>query len=93
MVIATLALLAGALFYPPLASTHSGEPTLSSTPPVALAPTSTTPTSTTTTTTAQPRLPKTGFETSILALLGVGLLAAGTALRRARPAPGLRRTR
>jgi LPXTG-motif cell wall-anchored protein len=88
MVIATLMLLAGVLLYPPLASTQNGIPTLSATPPVALRTSPTTPT-----TTSHPQLPKTGFETSLLALIGLGLLSAGTVLRRTRGAPASRRRR
>jgi LPXTG-motif cell wall-anchored protein len=36
----------------------------------------------TTTTPSRPQLPKTGLETELVALIGLGLLAAGTALRR-----------
>lgn len=80
MVLAALALLAGALFYAPAGSTLSGESTLSPTPPVTLAPAPTTPITTTTTTTPPP-LPKTGIDTALLALMGLGLVTAGTALR------------
>jgi len=79
IVLVALALLAGALFYAPAGSTRTGEPMLSPTPPVTLAPAPTTPTPTSTV--ARPRLPKTGFETGLLALIGLGLVVAGTALR------------
>jgi len=83
MLIAALALLAGALVFAPLGSTQSGLPTLSATPPVALAPASTTPTATT-------QLPKTGLDDALVALTGLGMLAGGAALRRARGAPASR---
>jgi hypothetical protein len=92
-VIAALALLAGALFFTPIAATQSGQPTLSPTPPVKLLPPSTTTTGTTTTgttttgtTTSGPppvQLPKTGLDAWLVALVGVGFVLAGEALRRA----------
>jgi LPXTG-motif cell wall-anchored protein len=78
---AALVLLAGALLFAPIASTQSGFPTLSPTPPVTLAPAPITPV-VTTTTRARPVLPKTGFEAGFAVLLGLGLVAAGTAVRR-----------
>lgn len=92
MVLAALALLAGALVYAPLGSTQGGEPTLSATPPVKLAAPTTTA-STTTTASVRPRLPKTGLQTSTLALLGLGLLGAGSLLRRCQRVPQTRRRR
>jgi LPXTG-motif cell wall-anchored protein len=90
-VIAALAVLACALLFAPFASTRSGPQTLSPTPPVTLAPPSSTSTSTTTTSTAQPKLPKTGLEIWLVALVGLGLLATGAALRQARGGPASRR--
>lgn len=91
MVIAALALLTCTLVFAPIASPQSGVPTLSPTPPVTLAPPPTTPASTTTTFSA-PQLPKTGVETWLTAVGGLGLLAAGAALRRARGGPDSRRS-
>jgi LPXTG-motif cell wall-anchored protein len=91
-VIASLALLAGVLVFAPIGSPQSGIPTLSPTPPVPLPPPPTAPT--TTTAPARPQLPKTGLEVSLVALTGIGLLGAGTVLRRtrvARPPPRRRR--
>ena len=94
-VTAALALLAGALFFAPLASPQSGQQTLSPTPPVALAPPASATTPTTTTGTpapAQPKLPRTGLEVWLVALTGLGLLATGTALRGAHGGPASRRS-
>jgi LPXTG-motif cell wall-anchored protein len=84
MVIATLALVAGALLLAPIGATQGTVPTLSPTPPVALAPPPTT------TTAVTQHLPKTGFEAWLLALMGLALVVAGSALR-SRGGPALRR--
>jgi len=69
-VIAALALLAGALFFAPIAATQNGASRLSPTPPVRLAPPPHAPAST-------PATPKQW----LVCLAGIGLLAVGTALR------------
>jgi hypothetical protein len=92
-VIAALALLAYALFVAPIAATQSGQPTLSPTAPVKLLPpSSTSRTTTTTTNPTQPaKLPKTGLDTALVALTGLGLVLAGEALRRALAGPASQR--
>ena len=77
-VIAALALLAGALFFAPIAATQNGASRLSPTPPVRLAPPPHAPASTPAT---PKQLPPTGLDTWLVCLAGIGLLAAGTALR------------
>jgi LPXTG-motif cell wall-anchored protein len=92
--VAAVALLTGALLFASIGSTQSGIPTLSPTPPVTLAPVPTTPVSTTTTPPPAPtRLPKTGLDTGLVALVGLVLLVAGTALRRVRGGAASRRSR
>jgi LPXTG-motif cell wall-anchored protein len=83
-VVAALALLVCVLLFAPTGSTQGGKQTLSPTPPVTLA-----PPSTVSTTTTRPALPKTGIDVSHVALVGLGFLACGAALRRPRrrPAP------
>jgi LPXTG-motif cell wall-anchored protein len=89
-----MALLTGALLFASIGSTQSGISTLSPTPPVRLAPVPTTPVSPTTTPTAPPtRLPKTGLDAGLVALVGLVLLVAGTALRRVRGDAATRRGR
>jgi LPXTG-motif cell wall-anchored protein len=81
--VVAVALLTGALLFASIGSTQSGIPALSPTPPVTLAPVPTTPVSTTTTPTAPAtRLPKTGLDTGLVALIGLVLLLAGAGLRR-----------
>lgn len=76
----------------PPASTTPTTPT--STPTTS---TPTTPAATTTPTTPapapRPALPKTGLDTWLVALVGLGLIAAGTTLRRAYPLAPVRRRR
>ena len=81
MLIAALSFLACALILAPIGATQSSQSTLSRTPPVPLA-----PASTTTTTSAQPgKLPRTGIDLSLVAVLGGGLLGLGAGLRRTVP--------
>lgn len=92
-VIAALALLGCALYLAPTAVTQNGTPTLSPTPPVRLLPPSTNSTTTPPTPATQPeRLPKTGLDTWLIALVGVGMVLAGEALRRAIPRRAPRRS-
>ena len=86
---AALALLVAVLLFAPIGATQGGQPSLSPTPPVTLLAPSTTPT---TTTTNARQLPKTGLDAWLVALAGVGLVAAGEALRRAIPRPRARRS-
>ncbi|HWF50245.1 MAG TPA: LPXTG cell wall anchor domain-containing protein [Solirubrobacteraceae bacterium] len=81
-VVAALALLVCALLFAPTGSTQGGNQTLSPTPPVTLA-----PPSTASTPPARPALPKTGIDVSHVALVGLGFLACGAALRRPRRRP------
>jgi LPXTG-motif cell wall-anchored protein len=78
-VLVALALLAGALYYAPIGSSQSGVPKLSPTPPVTLAPPPPAPRPVTRP--ATPMLPKTGYEAWLVALIGVAMVVAGTALR------------
>ncbi|HWF34486.1 MAG TPA: LPXTG cell wall anchor domain-containing protein [Solirubrobacteraceae bacterium] len=90
-VLAALALVAGALLFAPFASTRSGAQRLTPMPPVTLSPPAATPVSTPVAT-APPRLPKTGLNAALVALVGLGLLTSGVVLRpRRRRAPSRRR--
>jgi hypothetical protein len=90
VLVAALSLLACALVFAPIGATQSGQPTLSQTPPVPLAPASST--TTTTTTSGQPAgLPKTGLDAWLVALLGGCLVVIGARLRQAVARPASRR--
>jgi len=78
-VIAALALLTYALIFTPVAVTQSNLARLSPTPPVKLAPASTTAT----TPSGPPdQLPKTGLDSWLVLVVGLGLVATGAGLRR-----------
>jgi len=85
-------LLAGGLVFAPVAATQSGEPTLSSTPPVKLSPAPGKAKATTSTSTPPAQLPKTGLDIVLIALTGIGLLGTGAGLRRALGGPASRRS-